>query len=85
MLDVPAYSKRHFQYMHKCCDELFQFLKSSEPSVVDEENKTQLEQFEEEKVKLLKAWRTFLVVCSSYQVRNVKRHKRHLFHFLNLL
>ena len=71
--------------MHWCCDELFQFLKSSEPSVADEENKAQLEQFEEEKVKLLKAWRTFLVVCSSYQVRDVKKHKRHLFHFFSLL
>lgn len=53
-------SKKRYEYWGR-------FLKSSEPSVVDEENKTQLEQFEEEKVKLLKAWRTFLVVCSSYQ------------------
>ena len=71
--------------MHLCYDELFQFLKSSEPFVADEENNAQLEKFEEEKVKLLKAWRTFLVVCSSYQVRDVKRHKRHLLHFFNLL
>ena len=28
----------------------------------------QEKQFEEEKLKLVKAWRTYLVVCSSFQV-----------------
>lgn len=47
-----------------------QFLKSSEESPATSESEhDQLENFEEEKLKLLKAWRTFLIVCSSFQVR----------------
>ncbi|RMX38057.1 hypothetical protein pdam_00003086 [Pocillopora damicornis] len=40
-----------------------QFLKSLDQSMDDDQEK----QFEEEKLKLLKAWRTYLVVCSSFQ------------------
>ncbi|CAH3134960.1 unnamed protein product [Pocillopora meandrina] len=40
-----------------------QFLKSLNQSMDDDQEK----QFEEEKLKLLKAWRTYLVVCSSFQ------------------
>jgi len=47
-----------------------QLLKSSEqPPTTTESERDQLENFEEEKLKLLKAWRTFLIVCSSFQVR----------------
>lgn len=46
------------------CNFLLQFLKSSERSLDDD----RLQQFEEEKFKLLKAWRTYLIVCSSFQV-----------------
>jgi len=46
-----------------------QFLKSSEQSPTSSESEhDQLENFEEEKLKLLKAWRTFLIVISSCQV-----------------
>ncbi|KAJ7394471.1 hypothetical protein OS493_000282 [Desmophyllum pertusum] len=41
------------------------FLKSSEQSQATSDSED--EHFEEEKLKLLKAWRTFLVVCSSFQ------------------
>ncbi|XP_022809524.1 nucleoporin NUP188 homolog isoform X2 [Stylophora pistillata] len=40
-----------------------QFLKSLEQFVEDDQHK----KFEEEKLKMLKAWRTYLVVCSSFQ------------------
>lgn len=43
---------------------LLQFLKSLDQSMDDDQEK----QFEEEKLKLLKAWRTYLVICSSFQV-----------------
>ena len=48
---------------------LLQFLKSSEqsPTTIESEH-DQLENFEDEKLKLLKAWRSFLIVCSSCQV-----------------
>ena len=46
-----------------------QFLKSSEQSPTTSESEhDQLENFEDEKLKLLKAWRSFLIVCSSCQV-----------------
>lgn len=54
-------SRQRYQYWG-------QFLKSSEQSPTTSESEhAQLENFEEEKLKLLKAWRTFLIVCSSFQ------------------
>ncbi|XP_078374534.1 nucleoporin NUP188-like isoform X2 [Oculina patagonica] len=54
-------SKHKYQYWG-------QFLKSSEqPQAMSESEQDQPENCEEEKLKLLKAWRTFLIVCSSFQ------------------
>ena len=46
-----------------------QFLKAPEPGPIDDGMQDQGEEFEDETLKLLKAWRTFLVVSSSFQVR----------------
>ncbi|XP_068699835.1 nucleoporin NUP188-like isoform X3 [Montipora foliosa] len=53
-------SKQRYPYWGK-------FLKASEPNPLDAGLQNQAEQFEDEKLKLLKAWRTFLLVCSSFQ------------------
>lgn len=45
-----------------------QFLKAPEPGPIDDGMQDQGEEFEDETLKLLKAWRTFLVVSSSFQV-----------------
>ena len=50
---------------------MLKFVKASEARSVEVEEQDQVESFEEEKLKLLKAWRTFLVVCSSFQVRSM--------------
>ncbi|XP_015771074.1 PREDICTED: nucleoporin NUP188 homolog [Acropora digitifera] len=44
------------------------FLKAPEPGPIDDGMQDQGEEFEDETLKLLKAWRTFLVVSSSFQV-----------------
>ena len=49
-----------------------QFLKTPESGPIDGEMQDQDEQFEDEKLELLKAWRTFLVVSSSFQARKVQ-------------
>jgi len=43
------------------------FLKAPEPGPIDDGMQDQGEQFEDETLKLLKAWRTFMVVSSSFQ------------------
>ncbi|XP_067051394.1 nucleoporin NUP188-like isoform X1 [Acropora muricata] len=43
------------------------FLKAPEPGPIDDGMQDQGEEFEDETLKLLKAWRTFLVVSSSFQ------------------
>ena len=49
-----------------------QFLKVPESGPIDGEMQDQDEEFEDEKLELLKAWRTFLVVSSSFQARKVQ-------------
>ena len=49
-----------------------QFLKAPESGPIDGEMQDQDEEFEDEKLELLKAWRTFLVVSSSFQARKVQ-------------
>ena len=62
------------QFMFLFYSDFSQFLKSSQQSPTTSESEhEQLESFEEERLKLLKAWRTFLIVCSSFQVGLIMR------------